>query len=140
MSSEDQKPPARLTLDVGGTERTVFMSFGLLNEIAALVQSPENVPELSFNSTVSTAALHLMLAPRDKRGNILPEKDDEPAVPLDLDPEVAEQLLDWAGAHVLDFFVRRLAKSAALFATRADQLAAAGSSLTSSANLAGKTA
>lgn len=140
MPSEDQKPPARITLDVAGTERTVFMSFGLLNEIAALVQSPENVPELSFNATVSTAALHLMLAPRDKRGNILPEKEDEPAVPLDLDPDTAERLLDWAGEHILDFFVRRLAKSATLFATRADQLAAAGSSLTSSASLAGKTA
>jgi hypothetical protein len=139
MPSEDQKPDARITLDVGGTERTIFMSFGLLNEISALVQSPENVPELSFNSTVSTAALHLMLAPRDKRGNILPE-GDEPAVPLDLDPAIAEQLLDWAGAHVLDFFVRRLAKSAQLYATRADQLAAAGSSLTSSASLPGKTA
>jgi hypothetical protein len=138
--SSDEKPQARITLDVGGTQRTVFMSFGLLNEIAALVQSPENVPELSFNSTVSTAALHLMLAPRDKRGNILPEKEDEPAVPLDLDPDTAEQLLDWAGEHVLDFFVRRLAKSAQLYATRADKLAAAGSSLTSSANSPGKTA
>lgn len=139
MSSED-KPESRITLDVGGTDRTLFMSFGLLNEIAALVQSPENIPELSFNATTSTAALHLMLAPRDKRGNLLPEKDDEPAVPLDLDPAIAEQLLDWAGAHVLDFFVRRLTKSAQLYATRADQLAAAGSSLTSSVSSVGKTA
>lgn len=134
------KPESRLTVNVGGTDRTLFMSFGLLNEIAALVGGPDQVPELSFNPVVSTSALNLLLAARDKRGNIIPPTDDEPAVPLDLDPEAAEAMIDWAGAHVLDFFVRRLAKSAALFATRADQLAAAGSSLTSTASLAGKTA
>ncbi|WP_204306332.1 hypothetical protein, partial [Stenotrophomonas maltophilia] len=57
-----------------------------------------------------------------------------------IQPEVAEQILDWIGAHALDFFVRRFDKSATLLASNAAKLQAVASSLTSSGNSAGKTA
>lgn len=137
--SSQQKAPSRITVNIAGQGRELFMSFGLLNEIASLVGSPEGVPTLSFDPSASHALLELVLAKRDKRGNIIRE-EDEPIVPLDLEPDAAEAIIDWAGTHALDFFIRRFAKSAQLFATQAENLAAVGSSLTSSVNSPGKTA
>ncbi|BAQ50289.1 hypothetical protein [Methylobacterium aquaticum] len=138
-TSTEQKAPSRLRVNISGEDRDLFMSFGLLNEVASLVGSPEGVPTLSFNPPTAHALLELVLAKRDKRGNILRD-DEEPIVPHDLDPDVGETIIDWAGAHVLDFFIRRFKKSAQLFATQAENLAAVGSSLTSSVNSPGKTA
>lgn len=138
-SPESKKPDPRLKVTIGDTQRELYMSFGLLNEVASLVGGPDGIPQLSFNPAISTALLELILAERDKRGNLI-RPEDESIVPRDLDPEIAEEIIDWAGDHCLDFFVRRFAKSTKLFATRAGELAAAGSSLTFSANSAGKTA
>lgn len=140
-TSDEKKPPSHLIADLPGERRELFMSFGLLKELAGLVGGPEAVPNLSFNPTLAEACLTLVLAKRDKRGRIPePGEDEPPIIPVDLSPEAAEEILDWASSHVLDFFVRRFAKSSRLFATQAEQLAAVGSSLTSSANSAGKTA
>ncbi|PZP71766.1 MAG: hypothetical protein DI590_05760 [Methylorubrum populi] len=134
-TSEDPKPPSHLRVTIDGETREIFMSFGLTNEIAHLVGGVEGIPDLSFNQTTAMAALELVLARRDKRGNILPPAEGEdPVVPYNLDPEVAEEILDWAGNHALDFFVRQFAKQAARFATKAGKLAEVGSSLTSSAS------
>lgn len=138
-TDENKKPSPRLTVDIGGEPRTFFMSFGLLNEVASLAGGPEGVPNFSFNAATSATLLELLLAGRDEEGQIIRTRG-VPIIPLDLEPEIAEQIIDWAGAHVLDFFVRRFAKSAHLFATRAGKLAEAGSSLTSSTSSAGKTA
>lgn len=144
MSSSSSPVPSkaepRITVTVSGERREVFMSFGMLNELAALAGGPEGVPRLSFDPGASMAALELMLAPRDKRGKILEVGEDEVIVPGDMDPETAEQLLDWAGAHVMDFFIRRFAKNVRLLGSQAGPLAEVGSSLTSSGTSAGKTA
>lgn len=136
---EAEKPPAYLKVEISGKSRDLFMSFGLLNEIASLAGGPEGIPNLSFNPSTSTALLELVLAERDPRGGIV-RPEEGVIVPPDLDPSTAEEIIDWAGGHALDFFVRRFAKSAKLLAARAAELAAAGSSLTSSTNSAGKTA
>lgn len=134
-TTEDPKPPSHLRVEIDGKVREFYMSFGLTNEIAHLVGGVEGIPDLSFNQTTAMAALELILAPRDKRGNIIrPAEDEDPIVPYNLDPEAAEAILDWAGNHALDFFVRQFAKQAARFATKAGKLAEVGSSLTSSAS------
>lgn len=135
------KPDPRISVKLPKGEHEVFMSFALLNEIASLAGGPEGIPRLSFDPATSTAAMELMLAPRDKRGRIIdPSPEEDPIIPVDLDPEIAEQLLDWAGAHALDFFIRRFRKSTVLMAGQAGQLAEVGSSLTSLATSVGKTA
>lgn len=136
----ERKPEPRIAVQLPDAQRTLFMSFGLLNELAALVGGAEAVPQLSFHAPTARTALELVLAPRDKHGNIPPQTDDDaPIVPVDLAPEAAEAILDWVAAHVLDFFIRRFAKSAKLFAEQAINLGAVGSSLTSSVTSAGKT-
>ncbi|GJE78088.1 hypothetical protein BGCPKDLD_4699 [Methylorubrum suomiense] len=117
------------------------MSFGLLKELAAVVGGPEAIPKIHFDPDTTQVVLTLVLAKRDKRGVIQkPGEDDDAIIPYDMTPEAGEQILDWVAAHALDFFIRRFANSSKLFATQADQLAAVGSSLISSATSPGKTA
>lgn len=133
-------PPSRITVEMPDGDRELFMSFGLLNELASLVGGPEAVPNLSFDAQMSQTALFSVLVKRNKRGQPIDfEDEDDPVIPGDLSPETAEKILDWVAGHVLDFFVRRFANSVKLFGTQAAQLAEVGSSLTSSPNSAGKT-
>lgn len=141
MTAETQPrtPPAsRLEVTIDDQTKTILMSFGLLNELTALVGGPEQVATLYFDPSLRTTVLQLILARRDKRGVILNDPEDE-IVPYDLDPEIAERITAWVADHCLDFFIRQFAKSAHLLGTRAADLAEIGSSLTSSPNSAGKT-
>lgn len=131
-----KKPEPRITIQTPAGEREVFMSFGLLNELTALIGTPEQVPALSFNPGISSAAIELLLSTRNKRGKI---DDEQEVAAFELEIDEAERLLDWAGEHVLDFFVRRFAMHAKQLAAKAGPLAEVGSSLTSSVNSAGKT-
>ncbi|WP_238277413.1 MULTISPECIES: hypothetical protein [Methylobacterium] len=145
VSVSTSAPPPRLKIKLDPDKdesRELFMSFGLLNEISALVGGVEGVPNLSFDPQTALTALEIVLAPRDERGAVLSasEAGSDAISVHHIQPEVAEQILDWIGAHALDFFVRRFDKSATLLASNAAKLQAVASSLTSSGNSAGKTA
>ena len=127
------KPDDRITVEVAGESRTVFMSYGLLGELSKLVGGVEMIPSLSFDAALGGAALELMLASRDKRGKIT-NTEDASVVPFDFPVEQAESLINWAGAHLLDFFVRQYALNARMLAAKATPLADVASYLTSSRN------
>lgn len=131
-------PPSRLEVTIGDEAKTLFMSFGLLNELTALVGGPEAVASLHFDPNLRTTALQLLLAKRDRNGKILNDEDDA-IIPFDLDAAEAEKMTNWVADHCLDFFIRQFARSANLLGARAGDLAAIGSSLTSSPNSPGKT-
>jgi hypothetical protein len=133
--------PPRVSVVIGGEERELYMSFGLLNEVTSLVGGIEAVPNIHFDPRVSAMVLDTLLAKRDRRGRILwPTDEEDPITPIDLSVETATVILDWAAGHALDFFVRQFGSSATMFANRAGPLAEVGSSLISSVNSHGKTA
>jgi hypothetical protein len=92
--------------------KDVLMSFGLLNDLTQLFGDPGRVAVLDFDPEMQDRALVLCLSERSARGRILKEYD------LDNMPEFkpadAEAFFDWVKEHAVDFFIRRLKKSASL--------------------------
>ncbi len=99
----------KLSIVFEGKERELFMSYGLLNQIATLVGSPEVAPSISLDEQLREAVLKLCLADRKPSGKVL--KDVEDMDDLEVSVDDIEAILDWATENVLNFFVRALAKT-----------------------------
>jgi hypothetical protein len=93
----------RIKVKVDGNDQEVFMSFGLLSELAGVVGSPENITALSVIQGMREEVIRLALSDRKKRGQIV---EDKPAPELSI--EDGEKLLAFISEHVMGFFVRTL--------------------------------
>lgn len=111
--------PARYDVQVVGEEapRTVFMSFGLLNELTPLVGGPERIAEFDFDAVLREHAVRLCLGQRDERKKLISDQ-----VLPDLELDAVEGLLDWVKDHVFAFFIRRLMKNVEAFDKNAEAL------------------
>lgn len=98
----------KLKITIDGEERILFMSFGLLNELASLVQDPARVPAIPVDSYLREAVLSAAFAKRKKSGKITEEIADFDDI--DVTIEDVEATLDWVIEHVMSFFVRSLRK------------------------------
>lgn len=98
----------KLKITIDGEERTLFMSFGLLNELASLVQDPARVPAIPVDAYLREAVLSAAFAKRKKSGKITEEIADFDDI--DVTIEDVEATLDWVVEHVMSFFVRSLRK------------------------------
>lgn len=98
----------KLSINYNGVEHELFMSYGLLNELAKLVGSPEVAPSISIDEHLREAVLSTCLAERKRSGKLI--KSVEDIDDLDISVSDIEAILDWATEHVLSFFVRSLAK------------------------------
>lgn len=132
-----EAPASRIKVTIGSEDREIFMSFGLLNELARVVGDVNRTAAIDLDADLALEVMTLCLVPRDERGR--PQfKDFE--IPAELDPETAETILDWVKDHVLAFFIRRLKKTLNLIETNKPALTEIGSSLTGSASSLSKTA
>jgi hypothetical protein len=98
----------KLSIKISGEERELFMSYGLLNELAKIVGSPEAAPQIAINEYLREEVLKATLAERKPSGKVT-----KPVADIDdIDISIAdvEALLDWATENVLSFFVRSLKK------------------------------
>jgi hypothetical protein len=98
----------KLSITFEGSDRELLMSYGLLNELAKLVGSPEVAPSISIDEHLRQEVLAACLADRKPSGKItkaVADMDD-----LDISIDDIESILDWATEHVLSFFVRSLGK------------------------------
>lgn len=117
----------KLTITFAGQERELFMSYGLLNELAKLVGSPEVAPSITLDEHLREEVLKACLAERKASGKItaaVKDMDD-----LDISVEDVERILDWATENVLNFFVRSLGKMVQRVEANKDTLEALKSSL-----------
>ncbi|MBN9548142.1 MAG: hypothetical protein J0H31_04465 [Alphaproteobacteria bacterium] len=96
----------RFEIEQNGEKREIFMSFGLLNEITALMSEPAQAASVYFNPVlrerVLLAALHL----RSKSGKIqetLASLDD-----VEIPASDMEALLAWEVDHAIGFFTRSM--------------------------------
>jgi hypothetical protein len=99
----------KLSVTFEGNERELFMSYGLLNDLAKLTGSPEIAASMSIDQHLREETLKLTLAERKASGKILKHVDD--IDDLDMSVSDVEAILDWATEHVLSFFVRSLGKT-----------------------------
>ena len=101
----------KITVQIGEEERELFMSYALLNRLARYIGNEHaDVTSIFINPEAQHQVLVEILAPR-KNGKIAQGFDLEN---IELTREVADEIIEWAGAHVMDFFLRGLEKTAAL--------------------------
>lgn len=98
----------KLSITFEGADREILMSYGLLNELAKLVGSPEVAPSISIDENLREEVLKACLAERKPSGKIVKHVADMDD--LNMSIEHIEAVLDWATEHVLSFFVRSLGK------------------------------
>ena len=109
-------------IEIGGNE--IFMSYGLLTELARLIPDLDNIPGLVLDSEVRDQLLTTLLIKRDEKGR--PAKDAQVNL-SDLTIEQSEELIDWAQTNLLDFFLRRAQKAMEQTKRIQEQLAASSS-------------
>ncbi|MBD9544258.1 hypothetical protein IB276_32965 [Ensifer sp. ENS04] len=98
----------KLSIIYEGNDRELLMSYGLLNELAKIVGSPEVAPSISIDESLRADVLAACLAERKPSGKVVKpvaDMDD-----LDISIDDIEKILDWATEAVLNFFVRSLGK------------------------------
>lgn len=113
------KPAPELQVIVNGVERTIFMSFALLNRCCYIVGGNEGIPLILQDSEMREAILVELLAERDEKGKVLKKYEiDELAV----DFETVQNILEFVTGHVLDFTVAAAERSNRVLASQNDRL------------------
>ena len=82
---------------VNGEKQTIKMTFNRLNRVCKVVGDLSQVQNLLLDPVVSEAVLVELFSGSKAQIDI----DD-----YDLNPQDTANLLAWAGAHVLDFFIK----------------------------------
>lgn len=114
-----EKLDRTLTLEINGKSRDLFMSFGLMNELASMFGDVDRLTELPVNRELRTAVLKSVLAERSKSGKILAEADLDD---IDLDPQDIPTILAWVGGWVVDFFIRSGEAVKSVFVSNTDRV------------------
>ena len=68
-------PEPRFHIEISGKEKSVFMSFALLNTMSAYFENKNEFEEILTNPTVRSSMLIEMLSDRDETGRIIKELD-----------------------------------------------------------------
>lgn len=89
------------------TPKTLLMSFGLLNRLAAYIHEPQQIPNIYLVPEIADVFLFESLVDRDKDGNPL-EKFNADLFGAKLHHAQAEKLLEWCEGHLTAFFIKRL--------------------------------
>jgi hypothetical protein len=110
----------RITVTVAGQPREIFMSFGILNALCAAVANVEQVGLILLDPTLRLGVLEVLLSPRDDKGKITEKFDLERDEMSSADAEI---VLEWAGDHVLDFFMRAVETQSRLLTKNKDRVA-----------------
>lgn len=117
-----------LTSDTVSEERTLFMSFGLLNELCSLIGSPERISFIDSDADMASQVVMTVLIPRHPSGKPTISLSDYS--PPGVSMATAETILDWVKEHVLNFFCRRIEANLKLLGANKDRLKEIGLSVT----------
>lgn len=120
-------PDYTFTIQVNNEDTEVFMSYGMLDEICRHCGGdPDAALMLPIDDDLRQATLKTLLSDRNEKGKITKEFE---SFGSKIDPIQAGELLVWAGAHALDFFLVQLEKMQKVGEARKDRLQALQSSL-----------
>ena len=97
-----------IVVTVDGADRSIFMSYGLLTQLAAVVGSADAVPMVAVNNELRDQFLSTLLVEREKNGT--PKTKDFSVLNVEISVPAAEVLVEWGQAHLLDFFLKALKK------------------------------
>jgi hypothetical protein len=120
----------KLVIKQDGSDRELFMSFGLLNELSRLASNPEAVALFAIDPEIRDAVRKSLLAERKAGGKIISPIDDPDELNVSIDD--TERMLKWAMDHVLGFFVRSMTSVADVTREVEPKLTALASSMNGS--------
>ncbi|KVL49962.1 hypothetical protein [Burkholderia territorii] len=100
-----QAPSAKLEITLAGEKKSLFMSFGLLNELCRGIGDAQGALQVTANSQLRDFALMVVLSDRDEEGNVVKPINVNR---IEMSIEDGERLLDWVSQHATDFFVRTM--------------------------------
>jgi acetolactate synthase small subunit len=104
-----------LTVTIDGEDREIFMSYGLLTQLARILPSLDHVALVGVDHELRDSFLAALLAKRTKAGKVTEEVSfDEVEISL----EDVETLITWGQEHLLDFFLRAMRRSTDLVERR----------------------
>lgn len=118
------------SLEINGDTREIKMSFGLLNNLCRLVGDIDNAAMMTIDPVMRESILVELLSHRDAKGKVK-EKIDLDS--LDAAAGDIVDLIDWAGEHVFDFFLKGLERTRALQDKNLDRIKALTRTQTGSA-------
>lgn len=101
--------PDKITINLldSPTPKTLLMSFGLLNRLAAYIHDPQQLQNIYLVPEIADVFIFESLIERDKEGHPL-EKFSPNTFGERLHFEDAERLLKWCEGHLTAFFSKRL--------------------------------
>ncbi|MDD4864777.1 MAG: hypothetical protein PHE38_12300 [Alishewanella agri] len=113
MSASNVPSPHIEITRLDGSDLTIFMSFGLLNKLSAMVGDLRDLPNIYMVPELQDAMIYEVLVPRTEQGKAIQEYtlygySDQ------LSPEQGEALLKWCEEHITSFFLKRLQAAQAL--------------------------
>ena len=101
----------KYTVSIGGEDKTIKMTFGLLNAVCRTVGDIDGAAQISMDPYLRDMVLVELLSPRDATGKITEPVD---IFNLDIEPDDVVKLLDWASTQALDFLLKGLERAKAL--------------------------
>lgn len=99
----DVKSPEPYFTTSSGQE--IFMSYGLLNRIARIINSVENVGLLLVDMNIQALSLCIVLSTYDGKGKLVEEVDADSIM---LNPDESILLVAWITEHLTSFFLKSL--------------------------------
>jgi hypothetical protein len=105
-----QPNPSKLTVTRAEGPKELFMSFALLNRLTLLIGGSERLPMLGSDPEMQEAVLCEVFSQRDKKGAFVQEVTSLEEL-SDLSLDDVENVFSWVGAHISDFFVRRVERT-----------------------------
>jgi len=94
-----------IEVKIGGEPQEVKMTYGLLNELARVIGDIDVIPMIGIEADVRDSIIRAIFSKRDAQGKIKQEVD---IFNFDIDVDDLQDLLEWVGGHVLDFFLTSL--------------------------------
>lgn len=129
------KPASVFPITVNGEKQEIKMTYGLFNAISQVIPNPGQITDL----VITDPFLRDYVIRRVLTGNKHVERDEDLVDPfeLDIDLEALDDLVSWVAEHILHFFMKSAAKTAAIgkkYETTVETLTQLGRSLTGSEN------
>ena len=97
-----------LSITRDGQPRELFMSFGLLHELLAVVGDIVEISAIAVNAPLRDAVLTSVLAERNEKGVIQGELN---LFVMEIPRSDIQVILSWVAGHVLDFFLTAIEES-----------------------------
>ncbi len=98
----------KLTVNIDGEDRELFMSFALLNRLTAITTDEQQVLNYAQEKHLQEQWALIATLSVDEKGRLVYPKDSNDLVIPLMTVTDAGKLIDWIAEHVLDFLFKRL--------------------------------